>query len=371
MKKITRYYKSFFSLLLIVLLLAFLSGCDSLITGDKPVINSFSANPSTITAGESSTLSWEVTDADSVAITPGVGAVAVSSGTHAVTPATTTTYTLTATNDAGSTTATTTVTVNPPAVTSGSIDVNSTPAGAKVYLDGEDTDFITPIVLTNISAGTHTVKLDKYHYKIKEDTNVLVTAGETTYRNWALTYAPTETKTLQPGSEGEDAYVIKSHPNENRDEDIAVVGIWDSDIRRIYLQFDLSAVPADAVVEDAILKLYEETSIFLGSGDAIVGLYRVTSSWGEDSITWNNQPSSSSEAEDTRTISSTINLWREWDIDDLVRGWLEGSITNYGMLLKATNEASINIEFVVGFRTSDYSEDTSKCPLLRIEYYIP
>ena len=62
MKKITRIGRSFFPLLLIVLLLAFLSGCDEIITGNKPVINSFSASPSIITEGESSTLSWEVTE---------------------------------------------------------------------------------------------------------------------------------------------------------------------------------------------------------------------------------------------------------------------------------------------------------------------
>ncbi len=76
------------------------------------------------------------TDATSVAINQSVGSVA-STGTTAVTPATTTTYTLTATNVAGSVTASVTVTVG---AAFGSIDINSNPDGAKVYLDGQTLD---------------------------------------------------------------------------------------------------------------------------------------------------------------------------------------------------------------------------------------
>jgi hypothetical protein len=76
-----------------------------------PVINSFTANPPTITAGNSVTLSWNVLNATSVAISPGLGTFA-SSGTTLVSPTATTTYILTATNEAGNTTATAQVTVS-------------------------------------------------------------------------------------------------------------------------------------------------------------------------------------------------------------------------------------------------------------------
>jgi hypothetical protein len=76
-----------------------------------PVIYSFEANPPTIAAGESATLSWEVSGATAVSIDQGIGAVALK-GTRVVTPDTTTTYTLTASNSASSTTATTQVVVS-------------------------------------------------------------------------------------------------------------------------------------------------------------------------------------------------------------------------------------------------------------------
>jgi hypothetical protein len=75
-----------------------------------PVIASFAANPTTINAGQSSTLTWATQNATTVTITS-LGNVMLS-GNQSVTPASTTTYTLTATNAAGSVTAQATVTVN-------------------------------------------------------------------------------------------------------------------------------------------------------------------------------------------------------------------------------------------------------------------
>ncbi len=111
-------------LLLVVLFLAscYPGGPITITTpGKLPVINSFSASPSNISAGESSTLNWTVTGATAVSIDQGIGNVALT-GRRAVMPSVTTVYTLTATNVAGmSATATTQVIVSgapsPPAYT--------------------------------------------------------------------------------------------------------------------------------------------------------------------------------------------------------------------------------------------------------------
>src|SRR5436309_5570816 len=71
------------------------------------------ASPSSVNAGESSTLSWNSTDATQLSIDPGVGAVPAQ-GTAKVTPSDTATYTITASCPGGSTSATATVTVNAP-----------------------------------------------------------------------------------------------------------------------------------------------------------------------------------------------------------------------------------------------------------------
>jgi hypothetical protein len=77
--------------------------------GASPGISSFAASPTTISSGSSSTLSWTVTGASYVIVSPGVGAVRGTSVT--VSPTANTTYTLYATNQYGRTTATVTVNV--------------------------------------------------------------------------------------------------------------------------------------------------------------------------------------------------------------------------------------------------------------------
>ena len=78
-----------------------------------PVINSFSANMSSIDSGQTAILTWTTTNTSAVTISPGVGTVAAS-GSTTVTPNATTTYTLTATGNSGSpASSSTTITVMP------------------------------------------------------------------------------------------------------------------------------------------------------------------------------------------------------------------------------------------------------------------
>ena len=76
----------------------------------------FSASPTSITAGQSSTLTWTSSNATTVSIDNGVGSQAVN-GSVSVSPASATTYTLTATGPGGTITKTATVTVTQPAPT--------------------------------------------------------------------------------------------------------------------------------------------------------------------------------------------------------------------------------------------------------------
>src|SRR5687767_6752856 len=72
------------------------------------------AEPSTILAGQSSTLQWTAENATSVTIDQGIGNVEAPSGTRTVSPGTTTTYTATATGPGGTASASATVTVSAP-----------------------------------------------------------------------------------------------------------------------------------------------------------------------------------------------------------------------------------------------------------------
>jgi hypothetical protein len=76
-------------------------------TPTAPVISSFTASPSVITSGQSSRLSWSVTNANSLSLNNSV----VSGSGTTVAPLGTTTYTLKASNNIGNTSASVTVSV--------------------------------------------------------------------------------------------------------------------------------------------------------------------------------------------------------------------------------------------------------------------
>ncbi|MBN2379034.1 PEGA domain-containing protein [candidate division WOR-3 bacterium] len=74
-----------------------------------------------------------------------------------------------------------------PKIQTGEIVVNSTPTGAAISLDGEPTGKLTNSTLTEVEAGSHTIKLTLADYK-DYDTTVTVTADETVTVNATLEY---------------------------------------------------------------------------------------------------------------------------------------------------------------------------------------
>src|SRR5216684_853286 len=155
------------TLLMSVFLIAFAAGCKKKVpiakapppppptttttttttteTAKAPVVAQFTAEPSSIERGQSSTLRWSVSDATSVAIEPGLGPVQ-SNGSRQVFPSNTTTYRLVASGPAGNANATATVNVTvpqapppqpPPSVTSLTQAVSSV---IDAYFDYDSSD---------------------------------------------------------------------------------------------------------------------------------------------------------------------------------------------------------------------------------------
>ncbi|MDO9353078.1 MAG: PEGA domain-containing protein, partial [Solirubrobacteraceae bacterium] len=71
----------------------------------------------------------------------------------------------------------------------GSLYINSSPVNADVIIDGQPQDAKTPATITNLTAGSHEVKLTRTGY---EDftTTVTITAGTTTYLSATMTVLP-------------------------------------------------------------------------------------------------------------------------------------------------------------------------------------
>lgn len=127
------------------------------------------------------------------------------------------------------------------------------------------------------------------------------------------------------------------------------------DIYRSLLQFDVSNISPVSTIESALLNLYMYRNEVV-SGGAYLRMHRLLNHWEQETATWNNQPNSGppgfSPAWDggVYITSSTPPGLIAVDISDLVRGWINGSIANNGLLL-AGNELENKL---VGFMNSNY-----------------
>jgi sugar lactone lactonase YvrE/PKD repeat protein len=82
----------------------------------------------------------------------------------------------------------------PIAPSSGSISIQSNPSGAEIYLDGTDTGFITPKIITSVSIGSHVIKCSLIGYTDNSQTTT-VSAGQTASVNIDLS-APSSTGSI-------------------------------------------------------------------------------------------------------------------------------------------------------------------------------
>lgn len=344
---------------------------------NPPVITSLTADPTSVAPGEASIITCDASDPDGDTLTyswaysgPSTGSIPGTGSTITwVAPDAEGTYTISVTVDdgrGGTATENCQVTV---ATTVGSINITSDPMGARVYIDGVDTGDVTPFN-TNLAAGDYIIKLTYEHYKDLVEM-VTVSPGPTTYIHWVLTYAPPQTVTIKPGpAEGKDSYVSENNPAVNYGSDDSLfAGAAAADERyRSYLQFDLSTIPSTAVVTDADLGLYYyDTSVAIAM---LIEVYNVTSSWDENAITWFDQRPWAEIPEATVTMPADATYdFIYWAIDELVQGWIDGSITNNGVSLKDDDESTV--EARKGFYSSEYTAYSGRCPKLVITYYDP
>jgi hypothetical protein len=148
----------------------------------QPVIIAFSSNPSVISSYGVSTLSWNVTGANSVSMDHGIGQVNAA-GTIVVSPARSTAYTITASNSTGTVTRSAVITVNSelpqPVVIAFTSNLNS---------DGTST------LLWNV-IGAYSVSIDHGIGQVNASgTAVVSPAAATVYTMTATNYAGTVTR---------------------------------------------------------------------------------------------------------------------------------------------------------------------------------
>ncbi|MEI2678009.1 MAG: DNRLRE domain-containing protein [Burkholderiaceae bacterium] len=140
-------------------------------------------------------------------------------------------------------------------------------------------------------------------------------------------------------------------------------------INRALIDFNLGAIPSNATIISASLNLYA-----LGASGSLPGhsgpnnsayLERITQSWGENTVTWNNQPTSTAVNHVTlgQSTSATQN-YLNINVTNLVQDMVNSSSTSFGFKLKLVTEAVTNSLL---FASKDNS-NTSLTPKLVVTY---
>ncbi|WP_207515596.1 DNRLRE domain-containing protein [Longitalea luteola] len=139
-------------------------------------------------------------------------------------------------------------------------------------------------------------------------------------------------------------------------------------------RYDVSSVPANAVITSAKLYLYAKTNAINGYyGTPMYGnantalLQKVTSGWTVANTGWLNQPAAT--ATNQKTLPQSTSAVQNYvvDVTDFVQSWVNQPATNYGMLLRLQNESYYNSMIF----NSGQATDTALQPLLEICYQLP
>ena len=142
---------------------------------------------------------------------------------------------------------------------------------------------------------------------------------------------------------------------------------------RTLLRFNLGAIPEDAVVQSATLYLYSDPAItgpneWNGnsqlSGSNAFYLEKVTQPWSHTTVTWNNQPATTTSGRIWigGSVNTTENL--QVDLTGQVQDWVNNPENNHGIKMRLENEIRYRAR---NYASTDHS-NTSVHPRLVITY---
>ncbi|NIT35317.1 MAG: DNRLRE domain-containing protein [candidate division Zixibacteria bacterium] len=171
------------------------------------------------------------------------------------------------------------------------------------------------------------------------------------------------TLVLQPGpADGKDSMISATNPTRN-------YGTWPNlmvnygpayEVRGL-VEFDLGVL-SGATINSAKFDLWISNP---NQTNYNFGVYRVTATWQEMSVTWNNQPAHNAAAYDVKMISGAVGGPYTWDVKKLVQEWASKTYPNYGLMVKRVNmQNPTNWPY---FCSSDHS-NTSYRPRLTVDY---
>jgi hypothetical protein len=139
-----------------------------------------------------------------------------------------------------------------------------------------------------------------------------------------------------------DSAVLSSRPNNTYGSSATVfVGATAGGTSYGLLKFDLSAIPANAVVTSSTITIAETTT-----AASTWRVHRVTSSWVEATVTWSSFASAFSPNIEASFAmpSPATKVSVSFDLAALTQAWLNGTYANYGVLFEQVGGTSTTLQ---------------------------
>ena len=162
------------------------------------------------------------------------------------------------------------------------------------------------------------------------------------------------TLTLQPdGTTGKDAMLhgTPGYMDNNYGTDPELpASAWTfggtAGVIRSVIEFDLTAIPVNATITSAKLSLYATNDLnSMGQHSTLSGpndcwLERITSDWNESNVTWNTQPTTTTQNHVSLPASdSATENYLDIDVTTLTQDMVNNPSTSFGFMLKLQNES--------------------------------
>ena len=132
----------------------------------------------------------------------------------------------------------------------------------------------------------------------------------------------------------------------------------------LILRFDLTRLPAGAIVDSATMHLF--LTYAAGAAQQPVVVWYVTSPWSEAAVTWNDFPTVEPQFPRSWSVDSVRGEYKPLDVTAWARYWYAHPAENWGVLLRRPTSDSSYFERV--FESKDHNE---RMPRLLVEYHLP
>ncbi len=159
-----------------------------------------------------------------------------------------------------------------------------------------------------------------------------------------------------------DTWGEEDRPNDNYGTDTEMVTQSGNNSKngRSFVEFDVSGIPGGSTVDSATLTLCPDKD---PTSARTYDVHRVSASWVETTLTWNNQPSVAASATDSQTQPGSLTC-TTWTVTADVQAWVDGTANN-GWRVSDDDEGNGNVS--TEYKTREHA-DTADRPLLEVMY---